>query len=90
MTTEQVLNAASASRVLVDLGRRAPTPPGIILLHEGMGLVAKRLEHIPNSDPPRRANRMTLAIGTGGEYLLRQAFRRSISLHLACRSNLLV
>jgi phage repressor protein C with HTH and peptisase S24 domain len=39
--------------VLVDLGRRSPTPPGIFVLHDGMGLVAKRLEHIPNSDPPR-------------------------------------
>lgn len=36
--------------VLVDLARRAPTPPGIFVLHDGMGLVAKRLEHIPNSD----------------------------------------
>ena len=27
--------------------------PGIFVLHDGMGLVAKRLEHIPNSDPPR-------------------------------------
>lgn len=39
--------------VLVDLARRNPTPPGIFVLHDGMGLVAKRLEHIPNSDPPR-------------------------------------
>ena len=39
--------------VLVDLGRRTPTPPGIFVLHDGMGLVAKRMEHIPNSDPPR-------------------------------------
>jgi phage repressor protein C with HTH and peptisase S24 domain len=39
--------------VLVDLGRRSPTPPGIFVLHDGMGLVAKRLEHIPNSDPAR-------------------------------------
>ena len=23
------------------------------MLHDGMGLVAKQLEHIPNSDPPR-------------------------------------
>jgi hypothetical protein len=29
-----------------------PTPPGIFVLDDGMGLVAKRLEHIPNSDPP--------------------------------------
>ena len=39
--------------VLVDLSRRAPTPPGIFVLHDGMGLVAKRLDHIPNSEPPR-------------------------------------
>jgi phage repressor protein C with HTH and peptisase S24 domain len=39
--------------VLVDLGRRSPTPPGIFVLHDGMGLVAKRLEHVANSDPPR-------------------------------------
>jgi len=39
--------------VLVDLARTLPTPPGIFVLFDGMGLVAKRLEHIPNSDPPR-------------------------------------
>jgi phage repressor protein C with HTH and peptisase S24 domain len=39
--------------VLVDLSRRAPTPPGIFVLHDGMGLVAKRLDHIPNSEPPK-------------------------------------
>jgi phage repressor protein C with HTH and peptisase S24 domain len=33
--------------VLVDLGRRTTTPPGIFVLHDGMGLVAKRLEHVP-------------------------------------------
>ena len=38
--------------VLVDMTRRAPNPPGIFVLDDGMGLVAKRLEHIPNSDPP--------------------------------------
>ena len=39
--------------VLVDLARALPTPPGIFVLFDGIGLVAKRLEHIPNSDPPR-------------------------------------
>lgn len=39
--------------ILVDTSRRSPTPPGIFVLHDGMGLVAKRLEYIPNSDPPR-------------------------------------
>ena len=29
-----------------------PQPPGIFVLDDGMGLVAERLEHIPNSDPP--------------------------------------
>jgi phage repressor protein C with HTH and peptisase S24 domain len=37
--------------VLVDMTRRTPNPPGIFVVHDGMGLVAKRLEHIPNSDP---------------------------------------
>jgi phage repressor protein C with HTH and peptisase S24 domain len=39
--------------VLVDMNQRSPVPPGIFVLHDGMGLVAKRLEHIPMSDPPR-------------------------------------
>ncbi len=38
--------------VLVDLSRKAPTPPGIFVLFDGLGLVAKRLEHVANSDPP--------------------------------------
>ncbi|MCO6361592.1 LexA family transcriptional regulator [Paracoccus sp. 08] len=42
----------SGDTVLVDMTRRAPNPPGIFVLDDGMGLVAKRLEHIPNSDPP--------------------------------------
>ena len=43
----------SGDVVLVDLARRSPTPPGIFVLFDGMGLVAKRLEHIPNNDPPK-------------------------------------
>lgn len=38
--------------VLVDMTRKAPSPPGIFVLDDGMGLVAKRLQHVPNSDPP--------------------------------------
>jgi phage repressor protein C with HTH and peptisase S24 domain len=38
--------------VLVDMNQKSPVPPGVFVLHDGMGLVAKRLEHIPNSDPP--------------------------------------
>ncbi|MGA1619246.1 MAG: XRE family transcriptional regulator [Pirellulales bacterium] len=39
--------------VLVDISRRSPSPPGIFVINDGMGLVAKRLEHIPNSEPAR-------------------------------------
>ena len=39
--------------VLVDMTQRNPSPPGVFVLHDGMGLVAKRLEHVPLSDPPR-------------------------------------
>ena len=38
--------------VLADMMRQLPNPPGIFVLDGGMGLVAKRLEPIPNSDPP--------------------------------------
>ena len=39
--------------ILVDMNQRNPIPPGIFVLHDGMGLVAKRLERVPMSDPPR-------------------------------------
>ena len=39
--------------ILVDMNQRNPIPPGIFVLHDGLGLVAKRLEHVPFSDPPR-------------------------------------
>jgi phage repressor protein C with HTH and peptisase S24 domain len=38
--------------VLVDMTRKSPNPPGIFVLDDGIGLVAKRLQHVPNSDPP--------------------------------------
>lgn len=42
-------------KVLVDTSRRAPTPPGVFVLFDGLGLVAKQVEHVPNSDPPKLA-----------------------------------
>ena len=36
-----------------EMTQRSPNPPGVFVLHDGMGLVAKRLEFIPMSDPPR-------------------------------------
>ena len=38
--------------ILVDMNQRNPVPPGVFVLHDSMGLVAKRLEHVPMSDPP--------------------------------------
>lgn len=43
----------SGDKVMIDLSRTAPSPPGIFVLHDGIGLVAKQLEYISNSEPPR-------------------------------------
>lgn len=43
---------ASGDRILIDISQRVPVPPGIFVIWDGMGLVAKRVEHQPNSDPP--------------------------------------
>ncbi|GGC63788.1 hypothetical protein GCM10011504_47500 [Siccirubricoccus deserti] len=43
---------ASGDRILVDTSQRVPVPPGIFVIWDGMGVVAKRVEHVPNSDPP--------------------------------------
>lgn len=39
--------------VLVDTGKKMPTPPGIFLLFDGFGLVAKRLEMVSESGRKR-------------------------------------
>ena len=39
--------------LLIDLTKTSPSPPGIFVLFDGMGLVAKRLEFIAGSTPPR-------------------------------------
>ncbi len=41
----------SGDRILVDTSQRVPVPPGIFVIWDGMGVVAKRVEHIPNSEP---------------------------------------
>jgi len=43
----------SGDRILLDTSQRIPVPPGIFVIWDGMGLVAKRVEHEPNSDPPK-------------------------------------
>lgn len=44
---------SSGDRILIDKSQQAPVPPGIFVIWDGMGLVAKRLEHVPNSNPPK-------------------------------------
>ena len=40
-------------RVLVDTGDRMPSPPGICVVWDGLGLVVKRIQLLPHSEPPR-------------------------------------
>ncbi len=40
-------------RVLVDLSRRKPTPPGEFVIWDGLGLVLKRVELVPGTDAKR-------------------------------------
>lgn len=51
LTMEPLLS--SGDRILIDTSQRVPVPPGIFVIWDGMGLVAKRVEHIPHSDPPK-------------------------------------
>lgn len=40
-------------KVFVNMGDRSPSPPGIFVVWDGLGLVLKRVEFIAHSDPPR-------------------------------------
>lgn len=42
----------SGDKAIVDLSWTDPSPPGFFFLHDGLGLVAKQIEHVPQSDPP--------------------------------------
>jgi len=44
---------SSGDRILIDTSQRIPVPPGIFVIWDGMGVVAKRVEHVPSSEPPR-------------------------------------
>ena len=37
--------------VMIDTSQRTASPPGIFILHDGLGLVIKRIEPIPNTTP---------------------------------------
>ena len=40
-------------RVLVDVGDLKPSPPGIFVVWDGLGLVIKRVQMLAHSEPPR-------------------------------------
>ena len=44
---------SSGDRIMVDTSRRVPAPPGIFVIWDGIGIVAKRIEHMPHSDPTK-------------------------------------
>lgn len=43
---------APGDKTLINVADRTPTPPGTFIIHDGLGLVAKRIEFIDHSDPP--------------------------------------
>jgi transcriptional regulator with XRE-family HTH domain len=40
-------------RVLVDTGDKKPSPPGIFVVWDGLGLVVKRVQVVPHTEPTR-------------------------------------
>ena len=40
-------------RILVDTGDKKPSPPGIFVVWDGLGLVVKRVQMMPHSEPAR-------------------------------------
>ena len=44
---------SSGDRIFIDVSRRVPVLPGILVIWDGMGLVAKRIEHVPHAEPPK-------------------------------------
>lgn len=43
----------SGDRVLIDIRKKNPAQPGIFVVHEGLGFVAKWVQHVTQSDPPQ-------------------------------------
>jgi hypothetical protein len=44
---------SSGDSIMIDTSQRVPVPPGIFVIWDGMGIVAKRVEHVPHSAPPK-------------------------------------
>lgn len=43
----------SGDRVFIDTRHTAPSPPGIYALHDGIGVIIKRIQLVPGTDPQR-------------------------------------
>ena len=43
----------SGDRIVINVQQRQPSPPGLFALFDGIAVVIKRVEYIPNTDPPR-------------------------------------
>ncbi len=44
---------SSGDHFMIDVSRTVPAPPGIFVIWDGIALVAKRIEHVPHSEPTR-------------------------------------
>ncbi len=44
---------STGDHFMIDVSRTVPAPPGIFVIWDGIALVAKRIEHVPHSDPSR-------------------------------------
>ena len=44
---------SSGDHFMIDVSRTVPAPPGIFVIWDGVALVAKRVEHVPHSEPTR-------------------------------------
>ena len=56
MTELRIGDNALSGRLPLSLAQtrlQVPVPPGIFVIWDGMGLVAKRIEHVPHSEPPK-------------------------------------
>ncbi|HYD98766.1 MAG TPA: S24 family peptidase, partial [Alphaproteobacteria bacterium] len=43
----------AGSKLMVDTSDCMPSPPGIFVVFDGIGLVVKRVEYVPHSEPAR-------------------------------------
>jgi phage repressor protein C with HTH and peptisase S24 domain len=53
ITTSMIETIFDNADILVDTSQRVPVPPGIFVIWDGMGIVAKRIDHVPHSEPPK-------------------------------------